>query len=67
MEKDPDDRYQTTAEMIKDIEAFKANPDITFGYYTEEDNSGEITGGNEVQSESQEEVQNAYAAKILLP
>ena len=64
MEKDPDDRYQTTAEMIKDIEAFKANPDITFGYYTEEDNSGEITGGNEVQSESQEKVQNAYAAKI---
>ena len=36
MEKDPEDRYQTTAEMIADIEKFKNNPSITFGYYEEE-------------------------------
>lgn len=36
MEKDPDDRYQTTAEMISDIEKFKNDPKMTFGYYEEE-------------------------------
>lgn len=36
MEKDPEDRYQTAADMICDIEAFKANNAITFGYYAEE-------------------------------
>lgn len=36
MEKAPEDRYQSTTEMIKDIEAFKNNPEITFNYYTED-------------------------------
>ena len=35
MEKDPEDRYQTAADMIKDIESFKSNPNMTFGYYEE--------------------------------
>ena len=34
MEKDPENRYQTAADMIRDIEAFKANNSLTFGYYT---------------------------------
>lgn len=37
MEKNPADRYQSTAEMISDIDAFKVNPNMTFGYYQEED------------------------------
>ncbi len=35
MEKDPENRYQTAADMIKDIESFKSNPAMTFGYYEE--------------------------------
>ncbi len=34
MEKVPDDRYQTAIEMIKDIDRFKADPDVRFGYVT---------------------------------
>ncbi|MDE6834888.1 MAG: Stk1 family PASTA domain-containing Ser/Thr kinase [Ruminococcus sp.] len=37
MEKNPDDRYQSTAEMMSDLDAFKVNPNMTFGYYQEED------------------------------
>ncbi len=44
MEKAPEDRYRNTGEMIADIEKFKANPNIVFGYYQEED---------EVSSDSQ--------------
>lgn len=36
MEKAPADRYSNTGEMIADIEKFKANPTMTFGYYREE-------------------------------
>ena len=32
MEKVPDDRYQTAVEMIRDIDRFKADPDVRFGY-----------------------------------
>ncbi|MBQ8928000.1 MAG: Stk1 family PASTA domain-containing Ser/Thr kinase, partial [Oscillospiraceae bacterium] len=35
MEKDAENRYQTASDMIRDIEAFKANNQIVFGYYEE--------------------------------
>lgn len=37
MEKAPENRYRNTGAMISDIEKFKANPAITFGYYREEE------------------------------
>lgn len=41
MEKDPAKRYQSADEMIQDLEAFKANNQIVFGYYTTpQDSSG---------------------------
>ena len=70
MEKAPEDRYATTADMISDIEAFKATPSITFGYYREEGDDSEDTrffstpqSGGDVRTETPEEVENAYAAK----
>ncbi len=37
IEKEPCDRYFSAAEMINDIELFKASPEMTFGYYKEEE------------------------------
>lgn len=34
IEKNPADRYQSARDMIKDIERFKNDPDIVFGYYS---------------------------------
>lgn len=36
MEKDCENRYQTASDMIRDLEAFKANNQMVFGYYEEE-------------------------------
>jgi len=56
MEKNPLDRYQSALSMIQDIERFKANPDISFGYYVEEDDSEETRYFNVVeQNEAYEE------------
>ncbi|MCD7785797.1 MAG: Stk1 family PASTA domain-containing Ser/Thr kinase [Oscillospiraceae bacterium] len=35
MEKDPTKRYQSASGMIRDIEAFKADQSVTFGYFDE--------------------------------
>lgn len=32
MQKDPDLRYQSAAEMLKDLDEFKRNPNVEFGY-----------------------------------
>jgi serine/threonine-protein kinase len=34
MEKDAENRYQTASDMIRDLEAFKQNNQIIFGYYS---------------------------------
>ena len=41
MQKNTKDRYQSAAEMMNDIEAFKENPEIIFGYFP--DVTGEAT------------------------
>ena len=38
MEKNPADRYQTALEMLRDIDRFKADPDVRFGYITKSKN-----------------------------
>lgn len=62
MEKDPDDRYQTTTEMIADIEAFKEDPDISFGYYTEEPDNGDTRYFDAVTDDGDSAGQGAAAA-----
>ncbi|MCD7959977.1 MAG: Stk1 family PASTA domain-containing Ser/Thr kinase [Ruminococcus sp.] len=42
MEKDASKRYQSASEMIRDIEAFKANNQIIFGYYNTAPLQGQI-------------------------
>lgn len=70
MEKAPEDRYQTTAEMISDIEKFKANPAMTFGYYQEEESSSAENTinfsppvNNEIQTEMPDSSDSAFAPK----
>ncbi len=70
MEKAPEDRYQTTAEMISDIEKFKANPAMTFGYYQEEESSSSENTinfnppvNNEIQTELPDSNDSAFAPK----
>lgn len=50
MEKDAENRYQTAADMIRDIEAFKANTSMTFGYYVES-GSEELPGADETPTQ----------------
>ncbi len=41
MQKDPDNRYQSAAQMLEDLEAFKNNPSIVFAYkYLDKQQSG---------------------------
>ncbi len=59
MQKDPDLRYQSAAEMLKDLDEFKRNPNVEFGYqYLEADCKTEIES-----EESQEEMKTGEKAK----
>ncbi|MGN1114132.1 MAG: Stk1 family PASTA domain-containing Ser/Thr kinase [Oscillospiraceae bacterium] len=40
MEREPSKRYQSASEMIKDIDAFKNDPQITFNYNNDDDSDG---------------------------
>ncbi|MDE6775914.1 MAG: Stk1 family PASTA domain-containing Ser/Thr kinase, partial [Ruminococcus sp.] len=55
MEKAPDDRYRSTGAMIADIEKFKANPRIHFGYYLEEGADDDMSEYNRNDETRQEE------------
>lgn len=68
MEKNPADRYQSTAEMISDIDAFKVNPNMTFGYYQEEDidEDEEYYDGN-AESIMQTNGQNSVRTTVAEP
>lgn len=68
MEKNPADRYQSTAEMISDIDAFKVNPNMTFGYYQEEDidENEEYYDGN-AESIMQSNGQNSVRTTVAEP
>ncbi|MBD5159697.1 MAG: serine/threonine protein kinase, partial [Ruminococcus sp.] len=57
MEKDPEDRYQSTAEMMSDLDAFKVNPNMTFGYYQEEDEEDDDENYVPVAEEPDEEIE----------
>ncbi|MCR5718207.1 MAG: PASTA domain-containing protein, partial [Oscillospiraceae bacterium] len=61
MEKDPENRYQTAADMIRDIEAFKANNSMTFGYYS---NSGKkVVTEKKADTDSPTQYFNSAAAQ----
>lgn len=68
MEKNPDDRYQTAMEMIRDIDRFKADPDVRFGYITRSSNEeGSKTRYfstlNEIPPDIQREIRRDEAAE----
>lgn len=63
MEKNPLDRYQSASEMIRDIERFKADPQISFGYYIEDDGSEEEEIGNTRYFSAVEAEEGGYTEK----
>ncbi|MDD6278494.1 MAG: Stk1 family PASTA domain-containing Ser/Thr kinase [Oscillospiraceae bacterium] len=63
MEKDPADRYQSTTEMIADIDAFKENPEITFGYYSENGDDGDNTKFFDAVSDGQSDENHEYSSE----
>lgn len=63
MEKNPLDRYQSASEMIKDIERFKANPEISFGYYIEDNGDSEETRYFSTAEQNEVREENGYTGK----
>lgn len=63
MEKNPLDRYQSASAMIQDIERFKANPDISFGYYIEDNGDSEETRYFNAVEQSEYNEENGQTGK----
>ncbi len=66
MEKGTDARYQTAVDMIKDIERFKADPDVRFGYITRSNNESDsktryFSTVNEIPADIQREIRREEA------
>ena len=61
MQKDPKDRYQTARDMMDDIETFKENPDVVFGYFPElADRAGGAKSVESILSEDDKTKTRAY-------
>lgn len=63
MEKNPLDRYQSASEMIQDIEKFKADPEISFGYYVEDNGNSDETRYFSTAEQNEIAQENGYTAK----
>ena len=58
MQKDPAKRYQSAAEMLRDIDEFKRNPSIVFEYkyFGDDDGTKLFDAVNDVTADDEEEV-----------
>ena len=69
MERDPAKRYQSAAEMIKDIDRFKLDQNIVFGYKNENQNKKsheEIVSDTDYDEEEEEPKKRSYVVPILM-
>ncbi len=55
MQKDPANRYQSARDMMDDIETFKDNPDVKFGYFPELDDV-DIVSQTDAESEEEDDI-----------
>ncbi len=77
MQKNPNDRYRSAAEMLMDINEFKRNPAVKFNYTyfvdkeptkfvrTTGNGNGAVTGGNDQQAEAERKTINKTTAIML--
>ncbi len=71
MQKDPDLRYQSAAEMLKDLDEFKRNPNVEFGYqYLETDGKTAMDFSHhdgESKTKKKEKVDDGKKRSYLMP
>lgn len=69
MEREPSKRYQSASEMLKDIETFRHDPDVVFGYTSQPDSESTIffnpitdadVNGAKTQSKQADEEEEYY-------
>lgn len=75
MQKDPELRYQTASEMLKDIDEFKQNPDVVFEYrylnqdgttkYFDKVDPAALERGYDDEDEDEEPKKRSYTINIL--